>query len=183
LPSARVRAPGKDFKKIFFAGCLPDRALGKENTKKVKNSLPSATMVQHPANKLYKKIKIFAGCLADTALGKENTKKNKKLFVECPRCAAPGKENLKKIKKSLPGASDIAPGKARANGAALSRSLFFAGCRVCTRQSLCRVPDKKHPAKKSLPTNFLPEALCRVQSSLCRRLNPVVLLWNYYILV
>jgi hypothetical protein len=24
------------------------------------------------------------------------------------------------------------------------------------------VPDKKHPAKKSLPVNFLPEVLCRV---------------------
>jgi hypothetical protein len=42
LPSAR--APGKDFfifLKKFFAGCRPDRALGKENTKKnKKNSLP-----------------------------------------------------------------------------------------------------------------------------------------------
>jgi hypothetical protein len=121
--------------------------------------------------------KLFAGCLADTALGNENTKKIKKtLFAGCPRYAAPGKENLKKIKKSLSGASDMALGKARADGAAPSRPLFFAGCRVCTRQSLCRVPDKKHPAKKSLPTNFLPEALCRVQSRLCRvlRLNPVV---------
>jgi hypothetical protein len=77
-----------------FAGCRPDRALGKENTKKVKNSLSGVATVQHPANKLYKKRKIFAGCLADTALGKENTKK--KLFAGCPRCAAPGKENLKK---------------------------------------------------------------------------------------
>jgi hypothetical protein len=34
LPSARARAPGKDFFKKFFAGCRPDRALGKENTKK-----------------------------------------------------------------------------------------------------------------------------------------------------
>jgi hypothetical protein len=31
--------PAKIFLKKFFAGCLPDRALGKENTKKNKKTL------------------------------------------------------------------------------------------------------------------------------------------------
>ena len=84
------------------------------------------------------------------------------MVCRVPPGTAPGKENLKKkLKKSLPGAYDMAPGKARDDEAG-TVTLFFAGRWVCTRQSLCRVSDKKHPAKKSLPTNFLPEALCRV---------------------
>ena len=39
---------------------------------------------------------------------------------------------------------------------------------VGTRQRLCRVPDKRHSAKTSLPTHFLPSGLCRVQIGLCR---------------
>ena len=33
---------------------------------------------------------------------------------------------------------------------------------------LCRVPDKRHSAKRALPINFLPCVLCRVQFGLCR---------------
>ena len=45
----------------------------------------------------------------------------------------------------------------------------FQLCRVSgTRQRLCRVPDKRHSTKKSLPTHFLPSDLCRVQIGLCR---------------
>ena len=43
-----------------------------------------------------------------------------------------------------------------------SRSLFFAECRIGTRQSLCRVPDIMHSTKRSLPINCLPSVLCRV---------------------
>jgi len=39
-------------------------------------------------------------------------------------------------------------------------------CRVSgTRQSLCRVPDKKHSAKTSLPSHFLPSVIRRVLHS------------------
>jgi hypothetical protein len=40
-------------------------------------------------------------------------------------------------------------------------------CRLLfdTRQSLCRVPEKKYSAKKALPIYCLPSPLCRVQHS------------------
>jgi hypothetical protein len=43
-------------------------------------------------------------------------------------------------------------------------------CRVTgdTRQSLCRVPDKKYSAKKPLPMYSSPSLLCRVWQSLRR---------------
>ena len=68
-----------------------------------------------------------------------NYKKNKNIFVGCLPGTAPDKENLKKkLKKSLPGASDMAPGKARDDGAGAVTTTF-----------LCRVPGL-HSAK-SLP--------------------------------
>ena len=54
------RVPGPEhsakifFKKIF-AECCPDRALGKEITKKIKKYLPSADLAGHSAKKLLKK--------------------------------------------------------------------------------------------------------------------------------
>jgi hypothetical protein len=48
LPSVRAKTLSKDFfKKIkkIFAECQPRRALGKENTKKIKRSLPSTSMI------------------------------------------------------------------------------------------------------------------------------------------
>ena len=61
------------------------------------------------------------------------------MVCRVPPGTAPGKENLKKkLKKSLPGASDMAPGKARDDGAGAVTTTF-----------LCRVPGL-HSAK-SLP--------------------------------
>jgi hypothetical protein len=86
-----------------------------------------------------KKRKIFAGCLADTALGKENTKKKLKTLCRVPTlCGTRQRKFEKIIKKSLPGTSDMAPGKARADGAGAVTATF-----------LYRVPDL-HSAK-SLP--------------------------------
>jgi hypothetical protein len=42
---------------------------------------------------------------------------------------------------------------------------FWPRARLGTRQSLCRVPDKKHSAKRPLPTLSLSFFLCRVQHS------------------
>ena len=44
-------------------------------------------------------------------------------------------------------------------------NFHFAECFSDTQQRLCRVPDKKHSVKASLPINFLPSALCRVRHS------------------
>jgi hypothetical protein len=46
-----------------------------------------------------------------------------------------------------------------------SRSFFLPRAGLGTRQSLCRVPDKKHSAKRPLPTLSLLFPLCRVQHS------------------
>ena len=59
-------------------------------------------------------------------------------------------------------------GKAPSRWRSSSRPLFFAECRIGTRQSLCRVSDKVHSTKRSLPINCLPSALCRVYIGLCR---------------
>jgi hypothetical protein len=65
-----------------------------------------------PLRFFFLKKNFFAGCLPDRALGKENTKKNKKkLFAGCLEERHSAKKIWKKIKKSLPGASDMAPGK------------------------------------------------------------------------
>jgi hypothetical protein len=37
-----------------------------------------------------------------------------------------------------------------------------------TRQSLCRVSEKKHSAKNPLPMKFLPSVLCRVGFAECK---------------
>ena len=37
---------------------------------------------------------------------------------------------------------------------------FFAECRFSTRQSVCRVLNKKHSAKTALPSSFLPSTVC-----------------------
>ena len=89
-------------------------------------------MTWHPAKKLRKKIKkLFAACPRGATPNKEIIKKNKKIFTGCLPGTAPGKENLKKkLKKSLPGASDMAPGKARDAGAGAVTTTF-----------LCRMPD------------------------------------------
>ena len=120
LGIARARAPGKVFsKKKNLCRVLHDLAPGKEITKKNK--------------------KLFAGCPRGATPGKEIIKKNKKIFAGCLPGTAPGKENLKKkLKKSLPGSSDMAPGKARDDGAGAVTTTF-----------LCRVPGL-HSAK-SLP--------------------------------
>ena len=59
-------ALGKNFKKIkkIFAECRPSWALGKEIMKKIKKTLPSASLVGRSAKYFFKKIKkIFAECL------------------------------------------------------------------------------------------------------------------------
>ena len=101
----------------------------------------------------------------------------KKAYREPPRHAI-GKENLgKKLKNLYRVPLTWHPTKQGLTEPAPWWPLFFAGDRVCSQQSLCRVPDKKLPAKKSLSTDFLsavlcrvlhPARLCRVQSSLCR---------------
>ena len=48
----------------------------------------------------------------------------------------------------------LALGKATVNGADAVTVVF-----------LCRVPDKRHSAKRALPINFLPCVLCRVPHS------------------
>ena len=40
--------------------------------------------------------------------------------------------------------------------------LFLSSVGFSTQQRLCRVPDKKHSAKKRLPTLCMPSAVCRV---------------------
>ena len=40
--------------------------------------------------------------------------------------------------------------------------IFLPGIRKCTRQTLCRVPDKRHTAKDLFADSYIPCALCRV---------------------
>ena len=85
------------------------------------------------------------------------------------RPGALGKEFfLKKIKNLCRVPAGLALGKETINGAGAVTVAFL--CRVPrgSRQSLCRVPDKRHSAKRALPINFLPCVLCRVQFGLCR---------------
>ena len=72
---------------------------------------------------------------------------------------------LKKIKNLCRVPAGLALGKETINGAGAVTVAFL--CRVPrgSRQSLCRVPDKKHSAKTALPINFLPCVLCRVPHS------------------
>jgi hypothetical protein len=47
-------------------------------------------------------------------------------------------------------------------------SLFLPSVTFCTRQSFCRVPDKKPTAKKAFADVWLPWGFCRVQTGLCK---------------
>jgi hypothetical protein len=44
-------------------------------------------------------------------------------------------------------------------------AFFFAKGRLSTQQRLCRVPERKHSANISLPSNILPCEVCRVWHS------------------
>ena len=84
---------------------------------------------------------------------------------------------FKKNKKSLPSAcrvgtrqSDRQRGLRRDGRFSLPSApgaldKVFAECPRGSRQSLCRVPDKRHSPKRALPINFLPCVLCRVPHS------------------
>ena len=99
------------------------------------------------------------------ALGKEIFLKKIKNLCRVPAGLALGKEIFQKKIKTLLGWHSA---KWPSTGPAPWRSLFFAECPRDTRQSLCRVSDKRHSAKRALPINFLPCVLCRVQFGLCR---------------
>jgi hypothetical protein len=84
------------------------------------------------------------------ALSKEISKKNSLPSARLRHLA-------KKLKKnSLPSAADVALGK---EAVTVDGGFFFVKCLRGTR----RVPDIWHSAKKPLPTDSLPSALCRVQ--------------------
>jgi hypothetical protein len=127
-------------KKIFLLCRVPCKgALDKEIFKKKLFPLPSAKMVS-TRQRIFqtKRLFFFAECHAEGHSAK--FKKNKKFFAEC-----------------------LAEGHTAKNlltCRALSWQLFFAECRRDTRQSLCRVPDKKHSTKRSLPMKFLSCTLC-----------------------
>jgi len=70
------------------------------------------------------------------------------------------KKNKKKLCRVPAG---LALGKATVNGAGAVTVAF-----------LCRVPDKRHSAKRSLPINFLPRVHCQVSHS-AKNLNPIVI--------
>ena len=160
LPSAGQRALGKKIKKNtnFLRGhsaknfflkkiqTLPSagqRALGKEFKKKSNfaERRPEGTRQRI----LRKKIKhLYRG--PDRGHSVKNfLKKNKKIFTKC-----------------LQGWYSA---KRPSTGPAPWRSLLFAECLQGSRQSLCRVPDKRHSTKRALPINFLPCVLCRVPHS------------------
>ena len=108
------------FKKKILCRVPHDLAPGKEITKKIKKTL----------------CRVPPRC--DTR--QRNYKKNKKNLCRVPpRHGTRQRKFEKKIKKSLPGASDMAPGKARDDGAGAVTTTF-----------LCRVPGL-HSAK-SLPS-------------------------------
>jgi hypothetical protein len=98
--------------KKIFAGCRPDSALGKEKLKK--------TLCQVPRR-------------SDTR--QRNYKKIKNLCRVPPRQGTRQRKFEKKLKKSLPGASNMAPDKPKADGAGAVTATF-----------LCRVPGL-HSAK------------------------------------
>ena len=152
-------------------------------------------------------------------MSKTRVSSSKSLHFACPtakrghfRCPHYRRPALCRVPNAL-GKGYFALGKAfaecstrqKASGKKPVGKEFFVECLLSgIRQSLCRVPDKKHPAKKSLPTNFLPEALCRVLHPAkalpsaapgkgfaeckvafvgcirhpAKRLNPVVLSWT-----
>jgi hypothetical protein len=66
------------FLKIFFAGCRPDRALGKRNTKKIKKTLCRVPRGATPGKEIIKKIKNLCRVPPGRALGKEKLEKKLK---------------------------------------------------------------------------------------------------------
>ena len=167
LPNAVTMALGKEFflkKKSNFAECQPE-GTRQRNLKKFKLCQVSAR--GHSAKNFFKKKFKLCRVPARGHSAKIFLKKKLKLFADHRPVGTRQRIFFKKIKNLCRVPVGLALGKATVNGTGAVTAAF-----------LCRVPDKRHSAKRVLPINFLPCALCRVPHS-AKNLNPVVMeLWE-----
>jgi hypothetical protein len=86
-------------------------------------------------------------------------------FAECWRRTLDKEHNLCRVSCHFAECFSQALGKRPSPFIPPSWPFFLPSVGLGARQSLCRVPDRKHLAKRPLPTLSLPSPICRAQHS------------------